>query len=105
MSLGSQVTPRLPMTPAPKPSTTSLSASSVHISGQMITQKWEKIFAQETGTDAEATKINTRSTRLQIPLDQKVIDSQNDLIGASERADVLPDVFDFADQVDVRFED
>src|SRR5690625_1345826 len=68
-------------------------------------EKWEKIFAQETGTDAEAAKINTRSTRLQIPFDQTVIISQNDLIGAFERADVLPDVFDFADQVDVRFED
>ena len=42
-------------------------------------EEWEKIFAQETGTDAEAAKINTRSTRLQIPLDQKAIDSQNDL--------------------------
>ena len=68
-------------------------------------EKWEKIFTQETGTDAEAAKINTRSTRLQIPLDQTVIISQNDLIGAFERAEVLPDVFDFADQVDVRFED
>ena len=59
-------------------------------------EKWEKIFAQETGTDAEAAKINTRSTRLRIPLDQTVIDSQND---------VLPEAFDSAEQVDVRFED
>lgn len=68
-------------------------------------EEWEKIFAQETGTDAEAAKINTRSTRLQIPLDQTVIDSQNDLIGAFKRADVLPETFDFQEQVDVRFED
>ena len=68
-------------------------------------EEWEKIFAQETSTDAEAAKINTRSTRLQIPLDQTVIDSQNDLIGAFERADVLPETFDFQEQVDVRFED
>ena len=68
-------------------------------------EEWAKIFAEETGTDAEAAEINVRSSRLPIPLDQEVIDSQNDLIGAFERAEVLPESFDFADQVDVRFED
>src|SRR5699024_1940608 len=68
-------------------------------------EEWDKMFADESGTDAEAAKINPRSTRLQIPLYQTVIISPNDLIGAFERADVLADVFDFADQVDVRFED
>lgn len=68
-------------------------------------EEWAKIFAEETGTGAEAAEINVRSSRLPIPLDQEVIDSQNDLIGAFERAEVLPESFDFADQVDVRFED
>lgn len=68
-------------------------------------EEWAKIFAEETGADAEATEINVRSSRLPIPLDQTVIDSQNDLIGAFERAEVLPETFDFADQIDVRFED
>ena len=68
-------------------------------------EEWAKIFAEETGTDAEAAEINVRSSRLPIPLDQTVIDSQNDLIGAFERAEVLPETFDFADQIDVRFED
>lgn len=68
-------------------------------------EEWAKIFAEETGTEKAAAEINTRSTRLPIALDQTVIDSQNDLIGAFERAGVLPESFDFADQVDVRFED
>ncbi|MDN6361397.1 ABC transporter substrate-binding protein [Corynebacterium casei] len=68
-------------------------------------EEWAKIFAEETGADAEATETNVRSSRLPIPLDQTVIDSQNDLIGAFERAEVLPETFDFADQIDVRFED
>ncbi|MDN5800795.1 MAG: ABC transporter substrate-binding protein [Corynebacterium casei] len=68
-------------------------------------EEWAKIFAEETGADAEAAEINVRSSRLPIPLDQTVIDSQNDLIGAFERAEVLPETFDFADQIDVRFED
>lgn len=68
-------------------------------------EEWAKIFAEETGTEKAAAEINARSTRLPIALDQTVIDSQNDLIGAFERAGVLPESFDFADQVDVRFED
>lgn len=68
-------------------------------------EEWAKIFAEETGTEKAAAEINTRSTRLPIALDQTVIDSQNDLIGAFERAGVLPESFDFADQVDVPFED
>lgn len=68
-------------------------------------EEWATIFAEETGTDAEAAEINVRNSRLPIPLDQTVIDSQNDLIGAFERAEVLPETFDFADQIDVRFED
>src|SRR5699024_3526658 len=58
-----------------------------------------------TGTEKAAAEINARSTRLPIALDQTVIDSQNDLIGAFERAGVLPESFDFADQVDVPFDD
>ena len=68
-------------------------------------EEWAKIFAEETGADAEAAEFNVRSARLPTPLDQTVIDSQNDLIGAFERAEVLPETFDFADQIDVRFED
>lgn len=68
-------------------------------------EEWAKIFAEETGTEKAAAEINARSTRLPIALDQTVIDSQNDLIGAFERAGVLPESFDFADQIDVRFED
>lgn len=68
-------------------------------------EEWAKIFAEETGTEKAAAEINARSTRLPIALDQTVIDSQNDLIGAFERAGVLPESFDFADQVDVPFED
>ena len=68
-------------------------------------EEWAKIFAEETGTEKAAAEINTRSTRLPIALDETVIDSQNDLIGAFERAGVLPESFDFADQVDVPFED
>lgn len=68
-------------------------------------EEWAKIFAEETGTEKAAAEINARSTRLPIALDQTVIDSQNDLIGAFERAGVLPESFDFTDQVDVRFED
>lgn len=68
-------------------------------------EEWAKIFAEETGTEKAAAEINTRSTRLPIALDETVIDSQNDLIGAFERAGVLPESFDFTDQVDVRFED
>lgn len=66
---------------------------------------WAKIYADETGTSPEAAKLNTRSTRLVIPLDDKVSESQNSLINAFVTAGVLQEGFDFADKVDTRFND
>lgn len=66
-------------------------------------EEWAQIYAEETGTDIQAAQIHTRSTRVSIPLDDTVVDSQNDLIGAFHRAGILPATFDFADQIDHRF--
>ncbi|WP_066587405.1 ABC transporter substrate-binding protein [Corynebacterium provencense] len=67
--------------------------------------EWAAIYAEETGTELEAAKLNTRSTRLAIPLDDKVNESQNSLIDAFVTAGVLPEGFDFGDKVDTRFTD
>lgn len=66
-------------------------------------EEWARIYAEETGTDPEAAQLHARSTRVTIPLDDAVVDSQNELINAFHRAGLLPASFDFNDQIDRRF--
>ncbi|GAB3706595.1 ABC transporter substrate-binding protein [Corynebacterium nasicanis] len=66
---------------------------------------WAQVYATETRVDVAAAELNNRSLRTQIPLDERVVSSQNDLIGAFHRAGILPTGFDFADKIDTRFEE
>ncbi|MFP7365631.1 ABC transporter substrate-binding protein [Corynebacterium callunae] len=65
--------------------------------------EWAEIYAQESGFDPEASKLNTRSLRLQVPLDDEVNTYQNALIGSFVSAGLL-EYFDFDTIVDRRFE-
>lgn len=66
-------------------------------------EEWAAIFSEESGFDPEASKVNTRSQRLQLPLDEDVYQSQDALIDAFVSAKILQD-FNFEDIVDTRFE-
>lgn len=66
-------------------------------------EEWARIYAEETGTDPAAARLHARSTRVSIPLDDAVVDSQNELIDAFHQAGLLPTPFNFADQIDHRF--
>lgn len=68
-------------------------------------EEWARIYAEETGTDLAAAELHIRSTRVSIPLDDAVVESQNELINAFLRAGLLPEAFNFADQIDDRFAD
>lgn len=67
--------------------------------------EWAQTYAAETRVDVAAAELNNRSLRTRIPLDEQVVSSQNDLIGAFHRAGILPEPFDFADKIDTRFEE
>lgn len=66
--------------------------------------EWAQIYSDESGFDLEAAKLNTRSLRLQVPLDDEVNTYQNALIGSFVSAGLLED-FGFDSIVDRRFED
>lgn len=66
-------------------------------------EEWARIYAEETGTDPAAAELHVRSIRVSIPLDDAVVESQNELIKAFHRAGLLPEAFNFADQIDDRF--
>lgn len=67
------------------------------------TDEWAMIFSQESGFDPEASQLNTRSLRHQVPLDESVNTYQNALIDAFVSAGLVED-FNFEDTVDTRFE-
>lgn len=64
---------------------------------------WAETYAAETGFDPEAARVNTRSQRLPVPLDDTVNDNQNALIRSFADVGLLEE-FDFATIVDRRFE-
>ena len=66
-------------------------------------EEWAEIFSQESGFDPEASKLNNRSLRHQVPLDEDVNTHQDALIDAFVTAGLIED-FNFADTVDKRFE-
>lgn len=66
--------------------------------------EYAELYSRESGIDLESSKLNTRSIRVAVPLDDEVAKYQDALIDAFASADIVED-FDWSEVVDTRFQD